>query len=316
MSLQFGTSEASAEKDCAKSSIGLTPLTELGPARYHGVRGGLYPDGRNQRPTPHEQAGLAIAKTITPLDERGRPDPRNGKIILFACGMSNAFMEFNAFQNLVRRRGGVNPQLVLVNGAQGGASAELWVNADDPVWDHVRNELMQAGVSALQVQVAWLKHAHHEPQKPFPLDAVAIKRDLVRIVQLLKQHFPNLKLAYLSSRAYGGYARGALNPDPYAYDSGFGVKWVIEEQLRGNPELNDDPAKGPVRAPWLSWGPYLWADGLTTRQDGLSWRCEDFLNDGTHPSDWGRSKVARLLWQFFTTDPTATPWFLTPPNQP
>jgi hypothetical protein len=63
-------------------------------------------------------------------------------------------------------------------------------------------------------------------------------------------------------------------------------------------------------APWIAWGPYLWADGLVPRADGLTWACADFsTTDGTHPATSGRAKVAQMLLDFFTTDPTAEPWF-------
>jgi hypothetical protein len=68
-----------------------------------------------------------------------------------------------------------------------------------------------------------------------------------------------------------------------------------------------------VEAPWLSWGPYLWADGLLPRGgDGLTWACADFANDGTHPSPSGRSKVANLLLEFFRHDATTVPWYRDP----
>ena len=64
-------------------------------------------------------------------------------------------------------------------------------------------------------------------------------------------------------------------------------------------------------APYLCWGPYLWADGLNPRSDGFTWACSDVLaTDFTHPSSTGIGKVADQLLAFFKTDPTATPWFL------
>ena len=58
-------------------------------------------------------------------------------------------------------------------------------------------------------------------------------------------------------------------------------KVVIKEQLDGDRELNFDPEKGPVRAPWLSWGPYLWANGTARRSDGFSYEEADFGPAGT-----------------------------------
>ncbi len=95
-------------------------------------------------------------------------------------------------------------------------------------------------------------------------------------------------------------------------ESGFAVKWLIEDQLKGDPALNYDPAKGPVKAPWLSWGPYLWANGTTKRTGGLFYEESDFASDGTHPSPKGQRKVADLLLHFFKTDATAKPWFVRP----
>jgi hypothetical protein len=123
---------------------------------------------------------------------------------------------------------------------------------------------------------------------------------------------PGTKTAVTSQSGGAGAASTALNPEPYAYESGFSVRWVIERQLAGAPELNPDPALGPVESPWLAWGPYLWADGLTARADGLVWECADFQNDGTHPSASGRDKVADQLLRFFERDPSARPWFLEP----
>src|SRR5207247_1767488 len=105
------------------------------------------------------------------------------------------------------------------------------------------------------------------------------------------------------------------NPEPFAYESGFAVQWIIADQINGTGNLNFDPTKGPVVAPYLSWGPYLWTDGTNPRSDGFEWLCSDLESDFTHPSaDGGVPKVADQLLAFFKTDPTAVPWFLKKPT--
>jgi hypothetical protein len=127
-----------------------------------------------------------------------------------------------------------------------------------------------------------------------------------------------VKLAYLSSRTYGGRAKaspgrigGPGNSEPYSYETGFAVKWLVERQLKGDPELNYDPQKGVVKAPWLSWGPYLWANGTVKRKDGFSFQLSDFReNDHTHYSPQGQVKTGRELLRFFKTDSTTRGWFV------
>ncbi|MEO6461908.1 MAG: T9SS type A sorting domain-containing protein [Candidatus Eisenbacteria bacterium] len=175
----------------------------------------------------------------------------------------------------------------------------------------IDDRLRAVGAHPAQVQAVWLKEANKGPTQGFPLYAQMLRDDLRAVLQNLHAKFPNLKLCYMSSRIYAGYASTALNPEPYAYESAFAVRWLIEEQVAGSPALNHDPGAGPVMAPWLAWGPYLWADGLVPRAaDGLTWACADFsTNDGTHPATSGRAKVAQMLLDFFVSDPTSEPWF-------
>ena len=78
-----------------------------------------------------------------------------------------------------------------------------------------------------------------------------------------------------------------------------------------DPALNAEAAKGEVKAPVVLWGPYLWGDGTTPRKDGLVWNRDDLRdNDGTHPSDSGRQKVADMLMKFVHSDPYAKSWYL------
>jgi hypothetical protein len=164
-------------------------------------------------------------------------------------------------------------------------------------------------VGPKQVSVAWMKMADAGPTSGWPAYAQTLKDETATVLRLLAARFPNLKIVYLSSRIYAGYATTALNPEPYAYESAFAVRWLIEDQLRGAAGLALDAREGSVA--WLSWGPYLWADGLTPRSDGLTWACSELSSsDGTHPSAAGQRKVADLLLNFFRTDSTARLWYL------
>jgi lysophospholipase L1-like esterase len=291
----------------------LIALPELGKGEYKGSPGGLYPDGKNERPAAHEKAGLAFAQNVQPLDEDGQP-AKDGKIVLLSVGMSNTTQEFSMFQQIANRAEDKNPRLVLVDGAQGGMTASAIQELQQPrgkqFWQTVDERLKRAGVSRAQVQVAWLKEADAGPNEGFPKYARKLQEELANIARLMHQRFPNLKMVYLSSRIFGGYATTRLNPEPYAYESGFSVKWLIEQQIKDEPSLNYDPAKGEVKAPWLSWGPYLWAKGKEKNSDGLFYEESDFAGDGTHPSMAGRRKVAEQLLRFFKTDSTAKPWFI------
>jgi hypothetical protein len=189
-----------------------------------------------------------------------------------------------------------------VDGAQGGQDAEIVKDPNARFWDVVDQRLSAADATSAQVQAVWLKEAIARESNQFPADAKRLKADLAAIVGVLRGRFPNLRLVYVSSRTYGGYASTSLNPEPFAYDSGFAVKWLVADRIAGK-----------LKGPWVAWGPYLWTNGEKGRKDGLVWTCADVRpSDGTHPSESGRQKVAQLLLKFFTTDATARPWFVKP----
>lgn len=294
----------------------LKPLPELGAEKYQGYEGGFYPGGKNERPKDHDTAGLALAKAIKPLGTDGKP-AASGKVVMLSVGMSNTTQVFSSFKRIADADKDKHPDLVLVDGAQGGMTAARIKDPDDKgsgtkYWEVVDQRLKTAGVTREEVQVAWIKQADAGPRDGFSKYAQTLRDELRQIVRVMQVRFPNLKMVYLSSRTYGGYANSPLNPEPYAYESGFSVKWLIEEQLKGNKELNFDPKKGAVNAPWLSWGPYLWANGTTKNADGLAYDVEDYGNDGTHPSPAGQQKVAEHMLKFFKSEPTAKPWFVKP----
>jgi hypothetical protein len=304
---------AAFASNCAGTSTGKIPLTDLGTGTYLGLQGGLYDFGSNQRPPAHDAAGMAIANAIVPLDTLGAPNPTSGRVILVSIGMSNCTQEFSAFIPKCQADPLRSPFVRPIDCAVGGQTASIIRNPAAWYWDTVATRLRARGASPLQVQVVWLKEANANPTGDFVTSSGILLDDLAGAVRTLKQKLPNVKLCYLSSRTYAGYATSTLNPEPYAYESAFAVRELIEAQMNGADSLAFDPPSGPPQAPWLAWGPYLWADGLNPRSDGLTWACADFVtSDGTHPSTSGRNKVANLLLAFFDSDSTAHPWYVRP----
>jgi hypothetical protein len=299
------------------------PLTDLGGDVYvrmdgqnTGEIGGLYPGGSNVRPPEHEADGVAMASQIVPLDANGNPDPVNGKIVLVSIGMSNTHREFTTFMEQVDADPDINTHLVLVNGAQGGRVAVYWIDPDAEAWQYVYQVLSDQGLTPAQVQVAWVKQTSIDTGD-FPEWSMELQGYLEMISRNLKTNFPNIKIAYYSSRARSYKYWIGQNPEPSAYESGFSVRWMIEKQINGDPSLNFDPNNGEVVAPYLSWGPYLWIDGENPRSDGQVWPSEDLIEDCTHPSLSGRMKVTGMLMDFFKTDTTTVGWFLgNPPTEP
>jgi hypothetical protein len=292
-----------------RDSVGIAPLTDLGTGVYKGEQGGLYAGGKNTPPPAHLKAGLAIAKSIQPLNAAGQPDP-NGKIVLISIGYSNWTMEFSVFARMAMEDQERNPKVLVLDCARSGQTNEILVHPDAEYYKMVDKRLEKAGVTLAQVQIVMMKVATQRPTLPFPWEAKYLQSLEVASVHVLNDRFPNLKLMYLTSRIYAGYATMSLNPEPHAFETGFAVKWLIQDQIAGKPELNFDPKKGTVVAPWMAWGPYLWADGVKGRSDGLKWNLEDlFAQDRTHPSAKGSQKVSMLVSNFLKNDPTAKVWY-------
>jgi len=294
-----------------KPSTGLVPLTEL-TGKYKDQDGGLYGGGKND---PPEQLAAAAGKEtakIQPLDSAGRPSAQ-GRIVLVSISMSNATQEFSRFKQLADADPQKAPLLTIVDCAQGGQAMAEWTlkSTAAPPWAEAERRLRNANVTPAQVQVAWVKLANKGPSGSLAEHGGKLQQDTQRVLQNAKARFPNLRIVYLGSRIYGGWATTPLNPEPYAYEGAFPVRWLIQAQLKGDAALNWDAARGAVQAPLLLWGPYFWADGTTPRQsDGLVWARQDLGGDGTHPSDSGRQKVAEMLLKFFKSDALAKTWFV------
>lgn len=306
-------------------------LMELGNRTYLGFGGGLYESETNSPPVDHAVEGATRARSIQPRDANGIP-AADGKIVLLSIGMSNSSQEFcgvdvtvncvtGSFMQQAAAAPAVNhTSLLLVNGAQGGMDAGEWTSPTAPAFNVVRNERLAAlGVTERQVQVIWLLEATKRPTTSLPsaaADAFALETNLGQIVRALRSRYPNLQQVYVSNRIYGGYATTPENPEPFAYETGFAVKWLIQAQISQmrTGQIADSRA-GDLNynsaAPWLAWGPDLWANGSVARRDGLTWLPSDFKSDGTHPSvESGVAKVGTLLFGFFSNYSGASCWFL------
>lgn len=308
--------------------VGAIPLIDLGTDKYlDRFQGGLYPDGENVPPVGHTQAGMRRAAQITTLDVNGRPDP-DGRYVLLSIGMSNASSEFcgaarrrcapESFMGQALNDPRVETQnLAIVNGAMPGQVAENWDDPGDAAYEDVkRRRLTPQGLSELQVQAVWLKIANRRPLSSLPAlnaDAYRLERSMGAIVRALKSRYPNLHLVFVSSRTYAGYSATRKNPEPFAYESGFAVKWLIEAQILQESTGYMDSEAGDLalsHTPWIGWGPYLWVAGENPRSDGLVWLPEDVGNDGVEVSSSGIRKVGRLMLEFYTTSPFARCWFV------
>ncbi len=291
------------------SSTGNIALPDLGAGMYKGEQGGLYPGGSNTVPPAHLAAGLKLARQIKPLDLDGNPSP-DGKIVLVSIGFSNPNMEFPVFKKLALADSSLNPKLLLVNGCVGGRESKVIADPESIYWKELDRLITQGGTSRKQVQVFWVKQVVANPTQPFPVEARQLAGDHISTLQNVHKFFPNAKLAFLSTRTYGGYTEANGSPEPWAYETGFGVKWAVAAQIEGKPGTNYDPAKGEVQSVWCEWGPYIWTDGVKGRKDGFVYLRSDVGVDGLHPSASGQQKVATMLLEFFKSDSATRGWFL------
>lgn len=310
------TSKAAFPKDCSVTSVGFVPLIDMGAQDYYPsashpqrLNGGLYGNGQNSLPYDHPhmiQAQKAIEE-IVPRDGSGNPSA-TGKIGFVSIGMSNTSKEFSSFIGIARNSGKMNDSVVLVNGAQSGQTAEYWADTNSQVWTNLANYVANAGLTASQIQVVWMKLTITAPSEesngPFPGFVNDLRDYQAVIVKEIKNRYPNTKIVYLSSRIYAGYSTGPLSPEPFAYEGGFSNRLLIEDQINQGGVTGVTYSNSPV----LLWSSYLWADGVNPNSEGLSWSCDEFT-DGVHPTDAGAAKVANKLLDFFTQDYLASQWF-------
>jgi hypothetical protein len=293
------------------------PLPQLGTWNYHGVMGGLYPGGFNLMPSAHATVGALRAQRIRPLNAAGTA-AADGRIGVLGIGNGNARRAFGPFAQVTAGQADLRPEVRFANGARTLHEADAWDSATRPAYAWVRDSVLApAGLTEQQVQVVWLKVAnpHAAGAATLPAqnaDALLLLERLGNTARALQQRYPNLQQLYLSSPVWRGHAASGRH-EPYAYEAGFAVRMLIEAQIRQVLGEGIDRRAGDLGeelAPWVSWGPYLWARGTESRWDGLAWLRADFEADGLALTPGGAQKVAGLLVEFFRSTPSTRCWML------
>ena len=301
-----------------RERMAMVPLTDMRASTYFGFPGGLYPGG-NVMPQAHADAGQAFAAAIEPLDLNGNPDP-DGKYVLLSIGHSNTEEVFCAngpltyflcpsfsFTGQALADPDVDTNLAIVRGGCCGGEAELMQDAGDPDYNRLLERLSIEGLSEQQVQVVWAQLANAAPMTLPHRDAANLMvRWMGNVMRTFRSRYPNLRLVFFTSDVFGGYA----HREPVIYENGFAMKWLIQaqiDQVASGGTIVDERAGDlnyNTAVPWIGWGPYLWADGVNPRSDGLSWPQADY-GDRAHLGPQGVEKAAGLLLTFFKTSPQA-----------
>jgi hypothetical protein len=356
------TGSASVTVTDAPGGTTSIPLMDMTASQnYLNFQGGLYENFSDSAPADHNADALAASATIQPLDTNGNPS-FTGTVVFVSFGMSNAEIEFTSFVTTVLASSSVNSTtLHVTNGAAGEQDACYWFpavglpscNPDfENEYDRIVGNLSTIGLSANQVQVAWVDNAngraHPENRGCVPFGSLCVplcdptlagciinenitnpvneEEEFGETMRAAKQRFPNLKMVFFSSRVYGGYAQATdADPEPFAYQTGYGIKATIQAQINQLRTGIVDPVAGSLDysvSPWIGWGPYFWADGDIPRSDGLVWcngqagpPCNgelDFGTDGLHLSTAGGQKAANLLLNWFLASPYTKSWFAAP----
>lgn len=285
-----------------QTPAGLKPFPEQGVYERDGKKYecGLYPGGKNEMPAPHRQAGERLAAGIA-------PDPKSGKILILAAGHSNPSAYFGAYGTYLeeeRKKGNVRSEVELLSICRGGKVTQSWAaecRAKGP-----KDARPDARVLFLLTTYHNASRSRTESLSPelfkisFEDRTKAMKEDLKAILQAFAKACPGLKLAYLGCDTW----RGNAGLEPMVWEEAFAYKGIIEDQIKGDPEL---AYEGPNRkVPWLAWGGYIWENNPPKAR---------FVGDGVHPSEAGKTFAYGRWHDLLTRDSTSIPWLVGNPRK-
>jgi len=257
--------------DCSITSTGNIPL---------------YPSIFVPRTAEEQSAALAAVNSIPA-----------GPTVLLSIGMSNAKGIWDKFKSDAEVDTLKNPDVQVVNGAQAGGAVASWASEGlEKTWGELDESLGNVGVTKKDISVIWFMLANTVKSSSTPETySTTLETDTRNALDLFAIEFPNLKVVWLQSMIYAGYSTASGNREPYAHETGVVAQRVLVDQ------------SWPF---FVGYGPYLWADGTVPRDDGLTWLCSDFKDDGNHPDTGAKIKHSDNLIRFFHEDSVASIGYL------
>lgn len=281
--------------------VGLSPVFAAVTKDCSRVRGGLrLPEYVREVEDLHR--GLAAASEVKPRLFDGTVDDQRGKVVVFQCGngIAKGILAATAAATKEWKR----KHVVFLNASTNLAGIDQWrqwwTGTYQPrPWFDVAAALANRQLSPYQVQVA---HCGLTQTNPWRATTAA---ELVEVVQVLKNSFPNLRLVYLSDMPYTGYTtrpNGGQAPWPN----------VVHEA-----HLMADLARTQAGVPAGVWVDYLpvSADGVDENPftadsvgRGLSYPCSALLDDGERLTPPARAVVGANVADRLRLDEVTAGW--------
>lgn len=245
-------------------------LPNLGTDTYLGFEGGLYPNGSNSIPAAYMSEVQAAYDALS----------ADSSINFLCIGMSN--LEQTCDHMIENIDGRMNPNVTVGNGGRPGRAMQAWDSGVNSLY----TDLRRADMDANQVDVVIFFNACGFPETAYCGDWFSMQNSFESVYNSINQAYPQVKLIYFTSREYAPPEANNLNPNPYAFQDGFSVKWAIESRING--QLSGVP---------VVWGPYQYDE---------SWPFSYFrVPDYVHLSSEGLSFVGELWYEWFLGEP----WF-------
>lgn len=304
--------------DCGNDSTGKIPLNDLGTETYEGFTGGLFKEGNNDAPDIHLDKGIKISNNLKRRNDTGAIDNENGTIMMIGMGASTASDAFNTYRSSMIDADweGVNPCLDVRSVFIGGKDLGDILDPEENYWDKFQDRLEEKEIDPDQVQIVWMMHQSEATTNNLETYLTYVTGQYKLLLADMLIQMPNLRQVFISGMHYTGYTDPAHERydamvEPKGYWGNLAIRELINMQIDGDPDLDFEGADRKV--PYITWGPYFWADGSNERSDGLTWTCDEFRSDptggGFHLKEEFQYKESDMLRTFLETDPVASIWY-------